>query len=402
MANPNFMKLFRSLPEEKRDKYLRLIFVDSRRKKATQTPSTSEKTSNEAGTGVYQCPRCGNEDHTLAYWRKYQTREEKWDQHVNEWYQKKKCERKLAAEKSKVSKTPRAELFAKLKSMTEFSNEMEIKLNKCKDLETELNKSFDRKEIEKSPRPEPRAIKNTAMPEPEKSPRFKSRLQSSETEFISPVGQRAILQLDALKSYSQEVQEKIDAANNLEVPNEEAENSFLTSTRFSDVEDLDESELRDAPNKDDSLFEGFSMTHVSMVPTNISMPKEGDATIASWRNDTQASPKSPQSEASLVGKSGFTHLITSPKERSEPEMVSIIEEPEIQSNLLLPAESEFQRTKPSLRRVGHLETIHEKRSLLTRVKSHYQFFHRYNKNRKRKRSLLTKKKCQIGGFYLRK
>jgi hypothetical protein len=177
-------------------------------------------------------------------------------------------------------------------------------------------------------------------------------LQSSETEFISPVGQRAILQLDALKSYSQEVQEKIDAANNLEVPNEEAENSFLTSTRFSDVEDLDESELRDAPNKDDSLFEGFSMTHVSMMPTNISMPKEGDATIASWRNDTQASPKSPRSEAWLCEKSGFTHLITSPKERSEPEMVSIIEEPEIQSNLLLPAESEFQRT-------NYLSTIAE-------------------------------------------
>ena len=59
---------------------------------------TSEKKSSKDGDGVYQCPKCGNEDHTLAYWRKFQSREEKWDQHVKKWYEKKKCERKVATE----------------------------------------------------------------------------------------------------------------------------------------------------------------------------------------------------------------------------------------------------------------------------------------------------------------
>ena len=56
----------------------------------------------------------------------------------------------------------------------------------------------------------------------------------------------------------------------------------MTSTRFSDAEDLDESELRDASNRDDSLFEeGISLTHVSMTPTNFSMIKESDITVTS-------------------------------------------------------------------------------------------------------------------------
>ena len=93
-----FMKTFRRLPEEKRERLLKIIFNRTEFMKFTQTNISSSKTSDKANTDVYRCPRCGNEDHSLAYWRKFQTRDEKWDQHINEWYQKKKCERKLAAE----------------------------------------------------------------------------------------------------------------------------------------------------------------------------------------------------------------------------------------------------------------------------------------------------------------
>jgi len=319
------MKSFNSLPEEKREKYLKIIFNRGEFKRATQPYQTNildQKTSKEASTGVYQCPRCGNEDRTLASWKKIQSSKEKWDQHLIEWYQKKKFERKLAAEKSKVAKTPRTELFSKSKSSNSFRGQ---------DILSGL----------------------------EKSPQSQSKLPIPGMELISPNAQKMVLQLEELKSYSQGIQEKIDAVKNRE---EELEKSFLTSTRFSDAEnldesglgdaqDLDQSELRDVHNRDDSLLEGISMT-----PTDIYKSKEeDDAPIASWRTDTDEFQKSPGSEASPGEKSGFTHLITSSEMHGEPDMTSrssplamelcsTIEEPEIQSNLLLPASDKWQRT----------------------------------------------------------
>jgi len=339
-----FMKTFRRLPEEKRERLLKIIFNRTEFKKFTQTNTSSSKASDKANTDVYRCPRCGNEDHSLAYWRKFQSRDEKWDQHINEWYQKKKCERNLANEKSMAGKIPRAELFATLKSFKEKSIENEAILNKCKMFETNLEKNSNKKDIEKSPRPEP-----------EKSQLSKSKPIFTGTENFSPVVQKAILQVEAYRSYSEEIQEKIDSAKCLDVPNEETEKSFLTSTRFSDADDLDESELRDAPIRDDSLLEGISMTHISMTPSDYSMAKEGDDTVSSGRScNRDVSQKSPGQETILVGKSGFTRLITSPGQYDKPEMVSIIDEPEpeAQSNSLLTATPEWTRTY-------HLSTIPE-------------------------------------------
>ena len=53
---------------------------------------------NELKNGVYQCPNCGHEDHSLAQWRRFQSSQEKWDEGLMRWYQKKKCERKCVAE----------------------------------------------------------------------------------------------------------------------------------------------------------------------------------------------------------------------------------------------------------------------------------------------------------------
>ena len=53
---------------------------------------------SEVKNGVYQCPNCGHEDHSLAQWRRLQSSQEKWDEGLMRWYQKKKCERKCVAE----------------------------------------------------------------------------------------------------------------------------------------------------------------------------------------------------------------------------------------------------------------------------------------------------------------
>ena len=53
---------------------------------------------SDVKNGVYQCPNCGHEDHSLAQWRRLQSSQEKWDEGLMKWYQKKKCERKCVAE----------------------------------------------------------------------------------------------------------------------------------------------------------------------------------------------------------------------------------------------------------------------------------------------------------------
>ena len=62
---------------------------------------------SEVKNGVYQCPNCGHEDHSLAQWRRLQSSQEKWDEGLMRWYQKKKCERKCVAEVFLTSLTDR-------------------------------------------------------------------------------------------------------------------------------------------------------------------------------------------------------------------------------------------------------------------------------------------------------
>ena len=59
--------------------------------------------------GVYQCPKCGYEDESLAKWRRMKTHHEKWDQATMKWYKRMKCQHQWKAEGKS-----RQEIFGKL------------------------------------------------------------------------------------------------------------------------------------------------------------------------------------------------------------------------------------------------------------------------------------------------
>jgi len=323
------MNTFKSLPEQKRDKLLRLMFNPREFKKATEKKKVSSD-PNELKNGVYQCPNCGHEDHSLAEWRRLQSSQEKWDEGLMRWYQKKKCERKCVAEATKestVTSTPRAELFSRLNKMASYSNEIQKNLDKIQG-----NEEID-------------------MPitcDIEETPLSRSILQSPGTGLISPVMQKSLSKLDSLELYSQKVQEKIDAATRKdgdESIRSPILESTLDSSRKSNNEDQDgnQSELREACNRNDSLLEDLSET-----PTNFSVSKEATPTSVN-----EAIYTSPRFETSTAEKT-FTHVMYQRREGSEPDLTPIIAAPDMTLNDSLPAANPIQFS-----RTYYLSTIDE-------------------------------------------
>ena len=216
------MRTFNSLPEEKKDKLLRLMFNPREYKNATQPHKVKIDIESKNGD-VYECPKCGHKDHTLAEWRKFQSSQEKWEEGLMKWYQKKKCQHQLAKTKEPLvtNKSSRTELFSKLNRMSKFSDQVQEDLNKS--LGCDENQS-------------------------------KSDCQSP-GGVISPSRQNLFSKLDAMKIFSQQVQEKLDAQ-----AEEDGNQSFLNTTRNSGDENCNQSELRENPNRTDSLHEDLSMS----------------------------------------------------------------------------------------------------------------------------------------------
>lgn len=330
------MNTFKSLPEQKRDKLLRLMFNPREFKKATEKKKLNSDPS-EVKNGVYQCPNCGHEDHSLAEWRRLQSGQEKWDEGLMRWYQKKKCERKCVAEATKestVTRTPRAELFFRLNKMASYSNEVQKTLDKIQgNEETDLPITCDI----------------------EKTPQSRSSLQSPGTGLISPVMQKSLSKLDSLELYSQKVQEKIDAATSGKDGDESIRSPILESTldssRNSNNEDQDgnQSELREACNRNDSLLEDLGET-----PTNFSFSKETIPTSGiSLREVNEAIHTSPRFETSTAEKT-FTTISYQRREGAEPDMTPIIAVPEMTLNDSLPPPNPIQFS-----RTYYLSTIDE-------------------------------------------
>ena len=117
-------QMFDSWPKEKKEKFLRLIFNPKAFKNACSATLQPESQRKK----VYECPKCGFEDLSLAEFRKIQTKDEKWNEAIMKWYQRKKCERQL----KKMEENQREILFSKIDSFHALSQDLQKRIDAAK------------------------------------------------------------------------------------------------------------------------------------------------------------------------------------------------------------------------------------------------------------------------------
>ena len=321
----DFLSKFNGLSKEKKDRILRLVFAHKTKNEQSNLENDiflELKRSVKKTRGFYKCPVCKNEDRSLAEWRRIQSRDEKWNEFLLKWFQKKKSDRKFSFTSSTVRSTSsptlvRDDVCTKLQSMISFSQNFKKKLDKS------LNNMSDVREEDATivesnyhtPVVQPPSLRKYGSSK-SKDPKRKSGNDQSDSQqalsmSIVATPPQINLSIDErlaiLRSSSIKSRKRLDLSNSTPNTIDDSLVSVLTSTKHLENTEAgeDNSLLREASNVDlqDSLLDDIfdretpSLTSIKS-PTQVFQRKYYLSTVA---EDTEASNepsnlrKSPES-----------------------------------------------------------------------------------------------------------